>query len=74
MTPREHLIALASIEGYRDVEEMLCDAAFDDVVPGICKNAECSYTTGTEPDATANWCEICNTNSVVSCLVLAGVI
>jgi len=64
---------LADIEGM-DVMEMLEQASFDSISPGICTNPKCEYTTSVEPDSDSGWCEMCETNTVMSCLMLAGVI
>ena len=64
---------LAEIEGM-SVMEMLEEATFDGVACSICKNPGCNYTTSMEPDQDAGWCEECNEGSVVSCLILAGII
>ena len=48
--------------------------ALDDVVPGICMNPDCEYTSEYEPDQRAGWCEECGTPSVKSGIVLAGII
>ena len=48
--------------------------ALDDVVPGICMNPDCDYTTEVEPDQREGWCEECETRSVRSGIVLAGLI
>jgi hypothetical protein len=37
-------------------------------------NAGCDYTAEMEPDQDRGWCEVCNTNSMKSALVLAGII
>lgn len=60
--------------GYDDPLNMLEDATFDGVAPGICMNPGCDYSTEVEPDSDSGWCEECGTNSVKSCLMLAGVI
>ena len=65
---------LMEIEGYDSLEEMLEEATFGDNCMGICMNPNCDYTISTDPDATNNWCEECQTNTVKSCLILAGVI
>ena len=65
---------LAEIEGYSDTMDMLEAATFDSVAPGICKNPDCDYSCEVEPDSASGWCEECNTNTVVSCLVLGGLI
>ena len=64
---------LAKLEGV-SVEDMLRDAVFDGVSPGICKNKDCDYTTEVEPDQNRGWCEDCQENSVASACVLAEII
>jgi hypothetical protein len=54
--------------------EFVEEYALDDVVPGICMNPECDYTTEVEPDQKEGWCEECGTRSVQSGIVLAGLI
>ena len=62
---------LLKAEGYPDeltfIEEMITDS----VSPGICE--ECGYTIDVEPDQQKGWCEICETGTVVSGMVLAGI-
>jgi hypothetical protein len=67
------LAKLAEIEG-TSVEERLEQGVLDGVVKGICTNPGCEYTTDVEPDQDRGWCEACNTNTVKSALVLAGII
>jgi len=64
---------LAEIEGMT-VEELLEEATFDSVAKGICTNPDCDYTTTVEPDQSRGWCEICDTQTVASCLILMGMI
>lgn len=71
---KSKLETLAEIEGYEDSFEMLEEAITDSVCPGICTNPDCNYTTEVEPDSASGWCEICQTNTVSSCMILAGVI
>lgn len=68
------LTQLASDYGYGDTMEMLEHATFDSVVPGICMNEGCDYSTEVEPDQDCGWCEECQWGSVKSCLMLAGII
>jgi hypothetical protein len=37
-------------------------------------NEGCEYTAEMEPDQDRGWCEVCETNSMASALVLAGII
>ena len=69
----EKLLRLAEIEG-RTIEDLLESATFNSVARGICTNPECSYTTDVEPDQEKGYCEECNTNTVASCAILAGII
>lgn len=63
---------LADGYGYDDAMSMLQDAMCDSVCPAIC--SVCGYTTDMEPDQSHGWCEDCGKNTVVSALVLAGMI
>lgn len=65
---------LAEMEGFEDTYELLEMATMDNVSPGICENEGCDYTTQVEPDCSDGWCEECEEGSVVSCLILGGVI
>jgi hypothetical protein len=67
------LETLAEIEGMT-VEELLDSSVCDSVVPGICKNKGCDYTTSVEPDQDKGYCEACGTQTVASALILAGII
>lgn len=65
---------LADYYGYDDIMDMLQAATFDSVSPGICMNDGCDYTCDIEPDSDSGWCEECNTNTIHSALILAGII
>ena len=56
------------------VDELVEDYALGEVAPGICMNDGCDYAAEYEPDQREGWCECCETRSVASALVLAGVI
>lgn len=71
---KEKLESLAESEGYSSVEEMLDSRGLDSLVPAICMTPECSYTEDMEPDQTEGSCPRCNTNTIQSCTVLAGII
>lgn len=68
------LSKLAELEGFADPFDMLEAYSIETAVPGICSNLRCDYTAFFEPDSREGYCEKCGTQSVVSCLVLAGVI
>lgn len=64
---------LAEIEGM-ELMDLLDAATSDSVCPGICINPGCEYTTEVEPDCGSGYCEDCDTNTVRSALMLAGLI
>lgn len=68
------LESLVEIEGFDSEEDMLEKAVMDSACPGICKTPGCDYTTEVEPDQSEGWCDECEAGTVVSCLVLAGII
>lgn len=68
----EKLQALQASEGFASLEEMLQAAIVDSVSPAIC--IACGYTAEMEPDQDRGYCESCGQNTVVSALVLAGLI
>jgi hypothetical protein len=74
MNNNSKLETLRRIEGYASVMDMLETATYDSVCPGICSNKGCNYTTSVEPDQDAGHCENCNTKTVKSALILAGII
>jgi len=73
MSNNSKLQRLAEIEGMT-VEHLLVEGTFDSVCWGICTNPDCEYTTQVEPDQSAGWCEDCETGTVKSACVLAGII
>ena len=68
------LRALCAAEGFDSIDAMLEAATFDSVSPGICIKPDCDGTTEVEPDQDRGWCEACGGNTVVSALILAGII
>ena len=80
MTPemrRDKLAKLIESEGFDDQDALLATVISDTISPAICCNPEipeCDYTAEMEPHQDRGWCEECNANTVVSALVLAGMI
>ena len=70
----QKLMKLCESEGYDDLDDLLAVAALDSVCPAICMTEGCDYTTEMEPDQTEGYCEVCGGNTVVSVLILAGLI
>lgn len=69
----EKLNQLTKNWGYETSESLVADYAFASIVPGICMNENCDYTTDVEPDCRKGHCELCGTKSVESCLSLEGI-
>jgi hypothetical protein len=69
---QRHLTKLAEAEGFDSAEAMLEASVIDSVAPAIC--IDCGLTTGMEPDQEHGYCEGCGGNTVVSALILAGLI
>ena len=74
---RAKLQRLAEIEGFENADGLFDAAVSDSVCPAICCNPDspdCDYTAEMEPDQDAGWCEACGRGSLVSALVLGGLI
>ena len=71
---RAKLEKLIEIEGFEDEEALIAAVVSDSVCPAICMNDGCEYTAEMEPDQDRGWCEVCETNSMASALVLAAII
>jgi hypothetical protein len=71
---QEALAKLLAVEGYDTLEGLAQAIVSDGVLPAICIEPDCDYTSNMEPDQDAGYCESCGKNTVVSALVLAGLI
>jgi len=74
MSKQTKLETLLNLEGFENDIKAGTEWISDSVVPGICMNSDCDATYDYEPDQTQGWCEECSTNTVVSGLVLMGVV
>jgi hypothetical protein len=68
------LMKLCDAEGLDSLEDLLQTAATDSVCPAICMTEGCDHTAEMEPDQHQGFCEACGGNTLVSALVLAGLI
>jgi hypothetical protein len=71
----KHNYGLADLvrdEGFDTDLELAQAYHLDSLVPAICRT--CGYSTHYEPDQDAGWCEVCETGTCVSALVLMGII
>lgn len=60
--------------GFDSPEDMVEHHVLDGLMPSICMNRDCDYSTEYEPDQDRGWCENCCTNTVKSAAILMGVI
>lgn len=80
MTPemrRVKLAKLVELQGFGDANALFEAAIADSVCPAICcnpNNPDCDYTAEMEPDQDCGWCEVCGRGTLVSGLVLGGII
>jgi hypothetical protein len=68
------LMRLCEIEGYENADDLIQAVAIDTVCPAICMTEGCEYTAEMEHDQTEGYCEACGGNTMMSALVLAGLI
>jgi len=68
---------LCEVEGFPSADALFEAAVDDSVCPAICCNPDrpkCDYTAEMEPDQDRGWCEMCGRGTLVSGLVLGGII
>ena len=68
------LMKLCEIEGCENPHDLLQAVIADSVCPAICMTEGCDYTAEMEPDQDTGYCEVCGGNTMMSALVLAGLI
>ena len=68
------LMKLCEVEGYRNIHDLVEAIWTDSICPAICMTEGCDHTAEMETDQTEGYCEACGGNTVVSALVLAGLI
>ena len=68
------LMKLCEMEGFKTLDQLLKYATGDSVCPSICTTEGCDHTAEMEPDQEEGYCEACGGNTVVSALVLAGLV
>jgi len=68
------LMRLCDLEGYKRIHDLVTASMRDSICPAICMTEGCDHTTEMESDQDAGYCEACGGNTVVSALVLAGLI
>ncbi|MEY9748852.1 hypothetical protein ABIF65_008226 [Bradyrhizobium japonicum] len=70
----QKLVTLCDQRGFQDLDDLLLVALLKDASPAICMTEGCNNTTDMEPDQDQGFCEACGGNTIISALVLAGLI
>jgi hypothetical protein len=71
------LAKLIQLEGFDDENALFAAAMSDSMCAAICcnpNNPGCDYTAEMEPDQDQGWCEVCERRTLVSGLVLGGIL
>jgi hypothetical protein len=68
------LMKLWDAVGYKSYDDLLHAMTSDSLCPAICMTEGCDYIAEMESDQEEGYCEACGGNTVVSALVLAGMI
>ena len=68
------LMKLCDAEGFQRLDDLLALSISDSVCPAICMTEGCDHITEMESDQDEGYCEACGGNTVVSVLVLVGLI
>jgi Protein of unknown function (DUF3768) len=68
------LMQVCEAEGFATVDDLLALFVADSVCSAICMNEECDYIAPMEADQKEGYCEDCSSNTMVSVLVLVGLI
>lgn len=68
----EKLETAAELEGYASAYDMIEESLMDGLCPSICMN--CDHIENWEPDAQDGLCPECQTPTMMSVLVIAGII
>ena len=69
----QKLLQIIEDEGFETELELLEEYHDRSIVPGICMNEGCNFTAYYEPDQDKGYCDLCGTKTVVSCLILGGI-
>jgi hypothetical protein len=68
------LMKLCEAVGFNTFDGLLRHVGSDSVCPAICMTEGCDHTTEMEPDQDEGYCEACGGSTMVSALVLVGLV
>ncbi|MHC2275425.1 hypothetical protein ACVME8_002036 [Bradyrhizobium diazoefficiens] len=70
----QKLLKLCDQRGFEHLDDLLLTALLNSECPAICMTEGCDHTAEMEPDQDQGFCEACGGQTLVSALVLAGLI
>jgi hypothetical protein len=73
-TKASKLIKVCEAEGFTSIEDLLAISVADSVCPAVCMTEGCDHVAPMESDQEEGYCEKCGGNTMVSALILAGLI
>ena len=68
------LMKVCEAEGFVTMNDLLALSVVDSVCPAICIMEGCDHIAPMESDQEEGYCEVCRSTTMVSVLVLAGLI
>ena len=68
------LMRICEAEGFATVDDLLVLLTVDNLCPAICMTEGCDHISPMESDQEEGYCEKCGGKTMVSVLVLAGLI
>ena len=68
------LVKVCGAEGFVTVDDLIALSVADSVCPAICMTEGCDHVAPMESDQEEGYCEHCGGNTMVSVLVLTGLI
>jgi len=73
-TKATKLVTLCEAEGLAGLDDLSALMAADNICPAICMTEGCDHVAPMESDQEEGYCEKCGGNTMVSALILAGLI
>ena len=68
------LMTLCDAEGIKGIDDIVALSVGDSICPAICMTEGCDHVAPMESDQEEGYCEACGGQTMVSALVLAGII
>ncbi|MCP3475052.1 hypothetical protein NLM33_32540 [Bradyrhizobium sp. CCGUVB1N3] len=68
------LMIVCEAEGFASIDDLFVLLAADNLCPAICMTEGCDHIEQLEADQEEGYCEKCSGNTMVSVLILAGLI